>query len=210
MCLLTDLRESSPQQIPLCALLHREARGQAQLPALELLGIQWRGCGAWTSRGCNHLSALMISCDVCLGTQMDRVQVIWNYKKLLPKVSKRQKKLNAQNATCLQFGQTFSCCCCLCVLRVFHSPSLMHEAGCLIETWQLHTAVCVCVLTAPDCCETHRERTVYSLFSLKHRQHPSPVTEGGAGKEWGVTGKGVILMLKGFSVFKAWIHIRLH
>ena len=86
----------------------------------------------------------------------------------------------------------------VCSPGVALSLSLMREAGCLIETWQLHTVVCMCVYWQLQIAVKRTERTVYSLFSLKHRQHPSPVTErrgregervrGGSGewqvKEW--------------------------
>lgn len=105
----------------------------------------------------------------------------------------------------------------VCVFSGCFASSLMHEAGCLIKTWQLHTVVCVrvcaCVYWQLQIAVKRTERTVYSLFSLKHRQHPSPLTERGGGRsrmqEGGVTGEEMILILKGFFfVFKAWIHTR--
>ena len=72
-----------------------------------------------------------------------------------------------------------------------------------------HSCVYVCLLTAPDCCETHREN---SLFPFQSEAQATSITsdrekgEGGGeseGREWGVTGEGVILILKGISVFKA-------
>lgn len=68
----------------------------------------------------------------------------------------------------------------------FASRSLMHEAGCLIETWQLHTVVCARVYWQLQIAVKRTERTVYSLFSLKSRQHPSPVTERGGRTRGGV------------------------
>lgn len=96
----------------------------------------------------------------------------------------------------------------VCVFSGCFASSLMHEAGCLIKTWQLHTVVCACVCACAfvywqlQIAVKRTERTVYSPFSLKNRQHPSPLTERGGGRsrmqEGGVTGEEMILILKGF------------
>lgn len=50
----------------------------------------------------------------------------------------------------------------------FATLALMHEAGWLIETWQLHAVVWTHVYWQLQIAVKCTERTVYSLFSLKH------------------------------------------
>lgn len=104
----------------------------------------------------------------------------------------------------------------VCVFSGCFASSLMHEAGCLIKTWQLHTIVymCVCLLTAPDCCETHRAN---SLFPFQSEAQPTSIITdrergrkesdaGGRSDRWrnDLNSEGIFSVC----VFKAWIHTR--
>lgn len=73
----------------------------------------------------------------------------------------------------------------------------------------MYICVCECLLTAPDCCETHREN---SLFPFQSAAQATSITadreRGGGGggvmeRKGGVTGEGMILILMGIFVFKA-------
>lgn len=136
-------------------------------------------------------------------------------------LGKRRRSDNQMQLLCLQWTN-FEFCCCLRALWVFCCLSLMHEAGCLIETWQLHalvwtyTCVCVfvCLLTAADCCETHRERSLFPFQSEAQATSITTVREGRkkeqrGGREGSDRWRND-LNSEGIFMFKGWIHIKFH